>query len=375
MKNFKAGILVNQGYYKSFQPSLLNREWQINDMSIITLLSKADRFLGRLDMYSEHVDVELFTRMHVVKEATMSSRIEGTRTNMEEALLDRDDVNIEKRDDWEEVNNYINAMNEAINMLSRLPFSVRLLKKTHEILLQGVRGQHKMPGEFRKSQNWIGGASINNAVFVPPVHSSIPELMSDLEIFANNEDDRIPDLVKIALMHYQFETIHPFLDGNGRTGRLMITLYLVSKGILKRPVLYLSNFFEKNRTAYYDHFTRVRTTNDTSQWVGFFLHGIVETARKGVETLDAIMQLKQSIDRQVNKHGKKGNNARVLLHHLYKNPVISQAEARNILGMSRQTTCTLVAIMEKEGILKEITGAGKKKLYLLEPYIKLFANL
>ncbi|RZK64284.1 MAG: Fic family protein, partial [Pedobacter sp.] len=226
---------------------MINKEWQLNNMEIIQLLSIADRQLGRLDMYSEYVNIDLFIRMHIAKEATQSSKIEGTQTNMEEAFLSKEEVTQEKRDDWEEVQNYISAMNEAVILLHSLPFSSRLIKETHKILLTGVRGKHKLPGEYRTSQNWIGGATLNDATFIPPIHSNIPELMSDLEKFANDEFNPLPDLIKIAIIHYQFETIHPFLDGNGRVGRLLITLYLVARGILKQPILYLSDFFERNR--------------------------------------------------------------------------------------------------------------------------------
>ncbi len=224
----------------------MNKQFLLQDMQIIQLLSQAERELGRLDMYSEYIpNLDLFIQMHVAKEATQSSKIEGTQTNMDEILLDKDQVPLDKRNDWDEVKNYMEAMNYGINRLKDLPFSSRLIKETHEILLQGVRGEHKQPGDFRKSQNWIGGASIYDAVFVPPVHTSVPELMGDIEKFAHDESNLLPELLKVALIHYQFETIHPFLDGNGRVGRLFITLYLVSKRILKAPILYLSDFFEK----------------------------------------------------------------------------------------------------------------------------------
>ncbi len=214
MNSFESGNKINQGYYKSFEPNLINKDWQITDMQIFALLSKADRHLGRLDMYSEYVNLDLYVSMHIAKEATQSSKIEGTQTNIEDAFLSKEDVAYEKRDDWEEVQNYIAAMNEAVKMLHTLPFSSRLIRQTHKILLQGVRGEYKLPGAYRTSQNWIGGATINDAVFIPPNHNSINDLMSDIEKFANDELNQLPDLLKIAIIHYQFETIHPFLHGN-----------------------------------------------------------------------------------------------------------------------------------------------------------------
>jgi Fic family protein len=344
-------------------------------MQVLSLLSKADRFLGRLDMYSEYVDIDLFIQMHIAKEATQSSKIEGTQTNMEEAFLKKNDIRIEKRDDWEEVQNYILAMNEAVKLLHTLPFSTRLVRQAHKILLHGVRGQHKQPGDFRRSQNWIGGATLHDAVFIPPTHTEIANLMSDIEFFANNQSDDIPDLLKIALIHYQFETIHPFLDGNGRTGRLLITLYLVSKGILKRPILYLSDFFERHRVLYYDNLTRVRTHNDVAQWLKFFLTGIMETAQKGVETLNAIMQLKQGVETQIAKLGKRSGDARILLDALYKKPIISPAETVVLINKTPQTAYNLIADLEKKEILKEITGAQRNKLYSFELYLNLFDKL
>ena len=372
MKSFRSGVYVNQGTYKSFQPNTLCRNWVIDNMEVLSLLSNADRYLGRLDMYSEYVDINLFIQTHIVKEVTQSSKIEGTQTNMEEAFLNEPDIQNEKRDDWEEVQNYILAMNETIKMLQTLPFSNRLIRQAHKILMSSVRGRHKQPGEFRKNQNWIGGTTLNDAVFVPPAHTEIANLMSDIEFFANNQDDHIPDLIKIALIHYQFETIHPFLDGNGRTGRLLITLYLVNKGILKRPVLYLSDFFERHRMLYFDNLTRVRTHNDLAQWLKFFLTGIIETAQKGVDTLNAIMQLKQEVEVKTDKIGKRGSDAKILLNALYKKPIISPAETATIINKTPQTAYTLISDLEREGILKEITGAQRNKLYLYEPYINLF---
>lgn len=372
MKKFQSGTFISQGGYKSFRPNLLNRQWIIDDMEVISLLSKADRFLGRLDMYSEYVDIDMFTQMHIAMEATQSSKIEGTQTKVEEAFLSKSEISAEKRDDWEEVQNYISAMKDAVEMLHSLPFSTRLIKQTHKVLLQGVRGDQKQPGEFRKSQNWIGGATLHDALFIPPVHYEVDELMSDLEKFANDQDDNLPDLIKIALIHYQFETIHPFLDGNGRTGRLLITLYLVSRNVLKRPILYLSDFFERHRSLYYDNLMRVRTHNDINQWLKFFLSGVIETSKKGVETLDSIMQLKDSIERQIVTLGKRSRDARTVIDYMYKKPIVSAKELIEVTGKSSQTVYNLLADLERLKIITEITGAQRYKLYMFELYIDCF---
>lgn len=372
MDNYSSGKNINQGFYKSFQPNPINRQWKLNDMDVIRLLSKADRHLGRLDMYSEYVNIELFIRMHIAKEATQSSKIEGTQTNMEEAFLNKEEVIAEKRDDWEEVQNYISAMNEAVQLLHRLPFSSRLIKQTHKILLQGVRGEHKLPGEFRSSQNWIGGATLNDAVFIPPHHTTIDDLMSDLEKFANDDLNPLPDLIKIALIHYQFETIHPFLDGNGRVGRLLITIYLVSKGILKQPILYLSDFFEKNRQLYYDNLMLARTHNNVNQWLKFFLSGIIETAKKGVTTFDGILQLQKNLEFKVKSLGSRSLNARKVIDYLYTQPIINVNSVEAIIQKSDVTAYKLINDLEHLEILKEISGAQRNKLYAFNDYLELF---
>ena len=372
MDTFISGTYINQGYHKSFQPNLINRNWQINDMEVIQLLSKADRHLGRLDMYSEYVNIDLFIRMHIAKEATQSSKIEGTQTNMEEVFLSKEEISNEKRDDWEEVQNYISAMNKAVKLLYELPFSSRLIKQTHEILLQGVRGEHKLPGKYRSSQNWIGGATLSDAVFIPPIHTSINELMSDLEKFANDELKPLPDLIKIAIIHYQFETIHPFLDGNGRVGRLLVTLYLVSKNILKQPILYLSDFFEKNRMLYYDNLMRARTHNDINQWLKFFLTGIIETAKKGVTTFDGILQLQKNLEDKLKGLGNRGIDAQKVIEYLYTQPVIEVSRVEEIIQKSNVTAYKLISDLEQLEILKEISGGQRNKLYVFKDYLDLF---
>ncbi len=263
-------------------------------------------------------------------------------------------------------------MNEAVKMLNSLPFSSRLIKNIHKILLQGVRGEHKLPGTYRTSQNWIGGASINDAAFVPPVHTSIGDLMSDIEKFANDELNKLPDLLKIALIHYQFETIHPFLDGNGRVGRLLITLYLVSRSILKQPILYLSDFFEKHRTLYYDNLMRVRTHNDLGQWFKFFLTGVIETAENGLKTFNAILQLQKSVDKKLESLGTRTADAQKIVQYLYKKPIIDAVKTSELTGKSSASVYKLIAVLEELEILKEITGQKRGKLYSFESYVKLF---
>ena len=372
MDSFYSGQYVNQGSYQSFQPTEINKKWLFNNMELLNLLSKADRFLGRLDMYSTYVDIDHYIRVHVAKEATQSSKIEGTQTNFQEAFFNKEEISKEKRDDWEEVQNYIDAMNQAVQQLHTLPFSSHLIKQTHKILLKGVRGKHKAPGEYRSSQNWIGGASINDAVFIPPVQHSIADLMSDLEKFANNELNSLPDLLKIGIIHYQFETIHPFLDGNGRVGRLLITLYLVDKGILKAPILYLSDFFERNRQLYYDNLMRVRTHHDLIQWLKFFLTGVIEIAKKGVETFDGILQLKASLEGKVNSLGSRAGDAQKIINYLYQRPIIDATKVIQLTGKSKATAYKIIDELEKMKILEEISGSKRNKLYRFEDYINLF---
>ncbi len=375
MRNFISGRYINQGTYQSFQPEKICRKWSIDNMELLNLLSQADRQLGRLDMYSEYIpNIDLFIGMHVLKEATQSSKIEGKKTNIEEALLDKEDISEEKRDDWEEVQNYIAALNLAITQLEELPFSSRLIRQTHKTLLSGVRGKHKLPGEFRTSQNWIGGASIADAIFIPPIHSTINEYMDDLEKFAHSQDFYFPELLKIALIHYQFETIHPFLDGNGRVGRLMITLYLVEKGILKKPTLYLSDFFERNRTLYYDNLMRVREKNDITQWFKFFIVGIIETAKSSISTFDKILKLQQDIEIRLQGLGSRSANANSIVKHLYQHPIIQAQKAKEITGLSMPSVYKLIDELESLKIIHEVTGGKRGKIYFFREYIKLFSN-
>lgn len=371
MKNIETGAFVCQGCYMSFRPTELRQLWTVDNADVMLLLSEADRHVGRLDMYSELVDIDMFISMYVAKEVTRSSKIEGIQVNTEEVFLSEPDIANEKRGDWEEVQNYIAAVNETAEMLDTLPFSSRLIKQANKILLQGVRGEYKQPGEFRRSQNWIGSAKISDAVFIPPIHTQIEHFMSDLEKYANEYND-VPDLIKAALIHYQFETIHPFLDGNGRVGRLLITLYLMSKGILKQPVLYLSDFFERNKMLYYDSLMQVRTQRDVNQWLRFFLTGVTETAKSGVDTLDEILKLQHSVNVRIDSFGKRSDDARLVVDFLYRNPIISVREIAELTNKTRQTAYKLISDFEDAKILEKITGAQRNRLYVFKEYVDLF---
>ncbi|MDI9550822.1 MAG: Fic family protein [Bacteroidales bacterium] len=375
MRSFSSGRFISQGTYKSFSPTHIDREWDISDMETISLLSKADRMLGRLDMFSEHVpNVNLFIAMHIVKEATQSTRIEGTLTKIGEAILPEKEIPLDKRDDWNEVQNYIRAMNSAIQKLDTLPLSSRLIREVHSILMQGVRGEFKQPGEFRTAQNWIGGNSLSDAVFIPPIAPDVPELMSDIEKFIHNSRIMVPDLIKIAIIHYQFETIHPFNDGNGRVGRLLITLYLVSKGLLKKPVLYLSDYLERNRNAYYTKIMKVRSENDIKGWIDFFLHGVIETAAKSVETFEKTLELQKDYENRIKGMGSRSANAMTLLSHLYKIPSVNAKDVSRICGITIASAYSLISEMESRGILSEVTGSRRGRLYILEEYLHIYSE-
>lgn len=375
LEKFSAGTWHKRLQYKSFEPVPVNHEWTWEDAKINTLLEKANRALGELNAFSLIVpDIDLFIQMHVLKEAQTSSRIEGTQTGIDEVLMPEEDISAEKRDDWREVHNYIEAANMSVAKLEKLPLSNRLLKESHAILMRGVRGEHKQPGEFRTSQNWIGGSSLNDAVFIPPHPDGVPEFMGDLELFWHNEEVTVPHLIRVAISHYQFETIHPFLDGNGRIGRLLIPLYLISHGLLAKPSLYLSDFFERNRASYYDALMRVRLSNDMIHWLRFFLQGVAETANKGRDVFSKILALRHIIDKDLFKLGKRADKGREALTLLYRQPVIAASDFERELNISTPTANALIRALIEINVLAESSGQKRGRTYVFGPYLRLFVS-
>lgn len=374
LENFKSGRYEPGAGYRFFVPEKINYQWSWQDPTLNKLMEKAAVRLGELNAFARFVpNIDLFIQLHVTKEAVISSRIEGTQTNMDEALLPEEEINPEKRDDWREVRNYTRAMNEALRDLDTLPISSRLLCKAHQQLLADVRGEHKRPGEFRNSQNWIGGASIADATFVPPHHKYVQELMGDLENFLHNQTIDVPELIRIGIAHYQFETIHPFLDSNGRIGRLLIPLYLVSEGILEKPLLYLSVFFERNRMLYYDNLTHVRAKSDLVQWLKYFLVGVEETSANAIKTLSAVLDLKQRVELDIQQNfGRRAHTAFHLIQSLFEDPFTSAEKASKTCSLSYKSANDLIAALIQKGYLKEVTGQSRNRIFVFEPYLAAF---
>ncbi|MBL7692021.1 MAG: Fic family protein [Flavipsychrobacter sp.] len=374
LEKYNSGTLQSGIGYRYFVPTKINDQWQWQDAMLNTLLEKASIQLGELNSYAKLVpNIDLFIQLHIKKEAVISSRIEGTQTNIREAMLPLEEIAPERRNDWKEVQNYTHALNTAIENLKQLPLSSRLLKNAHEVLLSGVRGEHKLPGEFRTSQNWIGGSGPSDAVFVPPAHHYVDELMGDLENFLHNERINVPALIRIGIAHYQFETIHPFLDGNGRIGRLLITLFLVDQNILQMPLLYLSVYFEKNKANYYDNLTRVRDKNDMLQWLKYFLIGIEQTSKEAVAKLSEIIELKKRLESDIHKSwGRRTQSALTLLTHLFNEPVITVKVAERVCSLSKKAAGDLIESFEKYGILQELTGQSRNRVFIFSSYLDLF---
>ncbi len=363
--------------YSAFIPADLPPSPPIDlSLELQVLLSKADRSLGRLDgSILTLPNPDLFVFMYVRKEAVLSSQIEGTQSSLQDVLAAEAKIlSPDQPKDVNEVVNYVDAMNYGIERLKELPVSVRLVREIHERLLKGVRGYHLTPGELRKTQNWIGpgGSTIRDAVYVPPPPHEVPAKLAQLEAFIH-KDTTLPLLVKIGMVHAQFESIHPFLDGNGRVGRLLITFLLCEQAVLTKPVLYLSHFFKKNRQEYYERLQAVRDTGAWESWLMFFLKGVEEVSVEATHTAREIIAMREVHRMEiVEKFGRAAGNGHRVLEYLYANPIVSVGDVKARTGTTYPAANNLVGKLVEAGILREFTGQARNRKFIYDPYIKLF---
>jgi len=377
MDTHRAGNYASQiGGYKAFVPKPLPPDPPIQlDNEMVHLLSLAERSLGRLDGASATLpNVDLFVAMYVNKEAVLSSQIEGTQASLIDVLAFEVDAAVpENPQDIEEVVNYINALNYGLQRLGTLPLSLRLIREIHTLLLSGVRGANRKPGEFRTSQNWIGdGGPITSARFVPPSPAEMNSALGDLEKFFHSKDS-LPVLLKIGLIHAQFETIHPFLDGNGRMGRLLITFLLCHEGVLFRPLLYLSTFFKLNRADYYRYLQKVRDEGDWESWLKFFLQGIVEVAKEATDTARSIVQLRENHRDIISKHiPRSAGSAYQLLEYLYQRPIITVNSVVKVTGLTYTNANNLITKLRENGLLHQMDKYQRNRRFVYSSYLALF---
>ncbi len=368
IERFKAGKYIQNGEYRCFVPSFVDREWGWKDAEINLLLEKTAHQLGELKAFSRQTpNIGLFINLWSESEAVSSSRIEGTQTDLDEALKPELEINPGRRDDWQEVRNYITALKEAED--SALPVSSRLIKTAHKALMQGVRGQNKAPGEYRKTQNWLEKTPVS-AKFIPPPALHVDALMGDLEKFLHN--DKLPALIRIAVAHYQFETIHPFLDGNGRIGRLIIPLYLAGKGAIGSPLLYMSHYLEKHKLPYYECLTRVREENDMAGWLKFFMRGVEQSAKNAARALIKTQALKEKTTGEIHKIFKRSGKPLMLLDLLFRQPIINAEEAAQACGITYAAGRRLAVKMTKAKILRETAGRTRRRLFVFDSYLDIF---
>ena len=365
--------------FQAFLPSFINREWYTEDPETNKLMGDAMLALGNLSTLAEHLpDVDIYIKMHIRTEANCSSRIEGTRTTLEEDLLPIEEIAPEKRDDYREVQNYVTAINYGIDQImdpKGLPLCNRLLRNCHLHLMQGVRGENKTPGEFRRTQNWIGGHSINSASYVPPSEERVPELMDDFERFINAESKIVPPLMKAAILHYQFETIHPFLDGNGRIGRLMIPLFLLDQKILTKPCFYISSYLESHRSEYYSALQNARAENNLLGWYKFFLIAVMKTANSVVRKFQNVTNYVEELNQYLIESNRKNTkNIRDVIWVFYSNPTLDISQLREKTQLTSQTLNSILADLVRDGILEELTGFSRNRIYQMAKYINLFMD-
>jgi len=372
---FKSWKYKQQYKYKSFLPENINKKFFWQNTKINILLEKANLELWKLDSFSKFVpDINFFISMHISKEAIQSSKIEWTKTEFDDLFAkDTSYKTQEERNDLIEVKNYIRALNLWIKQLKELPLSFRLFCNIHKELLTWARWEFKNPWEIRKSQNWIWWSSLQDAFFIPPHQDDLSNLITDFEKFLHNDELEIPELIKISIAHYQFETIHPYLDWNWRIWRLMIILYLIEKNIISSPILYLSDFLERNRWSYYDALTIAREQDNIEHVIIFMLNWIVETCKNSISTLEKVLELKEKYDNKLISFEWRIEKAKKILNFLYSNPIVNYKDIMNILNISSPTTANkYIDDFLKLWILEQKNINKRNKEYIFEDYLSLF---
>lgn len=374
--HYVQGSSVGGESYLAYVPNLLPPTPTIELDDIYSLLDQANVALGRLDgMSSILPDPSLFIYMYVRKEAVLSSQIEGTQSSLSDLLFyENERIKNGNQDDVKEVSRYVNAMNYGLERIKEFPLSLRLIREIHQRLIENARGGNKQPGEFRKSQNWIGGAKPSKAIFVPPPPENLMVCLDNLEKYLHDDSNQFPILVKVAIIHVQFETIHPFLDGNGRLGRLLITFILCVAGVLKEPLLYLSLYFKKNRTQYYESLQNVRTKGDWEEWIKFFLKGVKETADQATKTVQDILALFADDEKKIQQSNKTGAALQSIHKHFQKSPISTSTEICEGTGLSRPAVLRNVGELEEMGIVRETTGKNRNKIFSYARYMEILSS-
>jgi len=373
LSSYIAGRFHHRGDYKVFIPNSINQNWLIDDPEVLMISAEAHHALGKLDAFSTLLpDIDRYEKLIVAKEATESSRIEGTKTEVEDIYIPENELRDSKRLDQEEVKNYIAALSLARHELEKLPISTRLLRLVHQRLMLGVRGADKTPGEFRRSQVWIGGRTPQTATIVPPPAEELNGLLGDLEYFIHNPLIKLPPLIRIAITHYQFAAIHPFLDGNGRTGRMLIILQLLDYGLLQHPTLYLSEFIDKHRSLYYDGLSNVSYNNNLRQWLLFFLDGIKVSAEKSATVLQQALLLREQLSESIKRNYTQHSVPETILSFLFSRPIFDAEVLIKELELPKTSVNRHLKKFVDLEIIQEMTGMQRNRIFAFRPYLNLF---
>jgi len=373
-KDFKSGVYIDQVKYKSFRPEKINHEWSIDDDNIIVLLSKAERLLGELNAYVGLVpQTSFFIRLFLRKEAVASTHLSGNQANIFDSLQKPEKVETSKKTDWTDVYNYVNAMNSSFAEIKQEGLSNDVLKNAHLLILNSLREENKSPGVYRPNQAWVEGDDITDAEYIPPDPAEINDLMIDLDNFVKNQHYLLPHLIKIAIIHYQFLTIHPFSEANGRLARLLTALYLTHHEILQKPVLCLSDYFDKHKAIYHDTLMSVRQTNNLSKWIIFFLEAVIFSSEDSINIYKKTLEMRKKIVKtKIVKFGSKTKNANELLQLLFWQPIIETEDIISELKVCKNTALNLIYDFVYLGILVELTGFKRNRIYVFDKYVSLF---